>query len=130
MEPKFSQKIGQLGEQLACRYLEARGYKILVKNFRIPGGEIDLITQKNFCLTFFEIKTRQNNRFGEMEEAISKFQRNALMRAAHTYLDRQKSFSSQRTVHEVQFDMLAIEIKIISSKKTAYLKHYKNIFLE
>jgi putative endonuclease len=126
----FSQKIGQLGEQLACRYLETKRYKILAKNDRIPGGEIDLITQKGLNLVFFEIKTRQSHRFGEMEEAISKFQKNALLRTANNYLEKQKTGSSHQTFHTVQFDLLAIEIKIENNKKIAYLKHYQNIFLE
>lgn len=39
-------EIGQLGEEIACQYLEKKGYTILDRNFRRKWGEIDIICSK------------------------------------------------------------------------------------
>ena len=47
---------GKYGEDLACRYLEKQGYKILERNFRIRGGEIDIISQNHQNFVFLDEK--------------------------------------------------------------------------
>ena len=39
-------KIGQWGEEIACRYLRKKGYEILERNFRNRWGEIDIVCEK------------------------------------------------------------------------------------
>ncbi|MDE5564860.1 MAG: YraN family protein, partial [Oscillospiraceae bacterium] len=41
-----SHTTGNLGEAAVCRYLTAQGYQILDRNFRIRGGEIDIIAAR------------------------------------------------------------------------------------
>ena len=50
--------IGALGESLAARHLEARGYAVIDRNFRTPHGELDLVAGNRRCLLFCEVKTR------------------------------------------------------------------------
>ena len=50
---------GKRGEDLACRFLRRRGYKILYRNFRgRRGGEIDIVCRDRDTLVFVEVKTR------------------------------------------------------------------------
>jgi len=49
---------GELGEQIAGRHLERRGYRIIVRNFRTRYGEIDLIAVDSRAIVFCEVKTR------------------------------------------------------------------------
>lgn len=50
---------GKRGEDLACRFLRKRGYKILHRNFRgRRGGEIDIVCRDRDTLVFVEVKTR------------------------------------------------------------------------
>ena len=49
---------GALGEALAARHLEHRGYTILVRNHRTRRGELDLIAADARALVFCEVKTR------------------------------------------------------------------------
>ena len=51
-------EIGKLGEQLAAKYLRAKGYKLYAKNWKCRVGEIDLISIDNDKLVFVEVKTR------------------------------------------------------------------------
>lgn len=52
-------EMGRRGETAVCSYLMERGYKILTRNYRIRGGEIDIIAQKEEILAFVEVKTRK-----------------------------------------------------------------------
>jgi len=49
-------KLGQIGEELAVEYYEKNGYEILDTNYTIPGGELDVIAQKNGEIVFVEVK--------------------------------------------------------------------------
>lgn len=55
------QAIGEIGESLACRFLEGKGYKIIGRNYLKPYGEIDIIAQNRKETVFIEVKsvTRQ-----------------------------------------------------------------------
>jgi len=55
------QRIGQIGEDCAVKYLENRGYKILERNYRKKYGEIDIIALKDSILHFVEVKSKSGN---------------------------------------------------------------------
>ena len=50
-------KTGNLGEDLACRYLEKHGHKIIERNYLKKCGEIDIITIKSNIIHFIEVKS-------------------------------------------------------------------------
>jgi putative endonuclease len=47
-----------VGESLACRHLEARGFAVLQRNFRTRYGELDVVAADARHLVFCEVKTR------------------------------------------------------------------------
>ncbi|HRX63932.1 MAG TPA: YraN family protein [Candidatus Absconditabacterales bacterium] len=53
---KNKREIGQEGEELVLGYYEEKGYEILDTNYTIPGGEIDIVAQKDGELVFVEVK--------------------------------------------------------------------------
>ncbi len=52
-----NQRIGELGENIACRYLINKGYKIKERNYTKKYGEIDIIASKSKIIYFIEIKS-------------------------------------------------------------------------
>ena len=38
-------ELGNSAESFACDYLERNGYQIIRRNFRVSGGEIDIIAE-------------------------------------------------------------------------------------
>ena len=53
-----TQKIGEIGEEVACKYLINKGFTVLERNFTRKAGEIDIIATKEWELHFFEVKKR------------------------------------------------------------------------
>jgi putative endonuclease len=63
--------IGNWGEMIAGRVLEASGYYILAKNYHTFEGEVDIICRQNDTAVFVEVKTRRSLRFGGGEESVN-----------------------------------------------------------
>lgn len=54
-----TQKVGQLGEDVACKYLIKHGFSIIERNYTRKWGEIDIIATKDDVLYFIEVKARK-----------------------------------------------------------------------
>ena len=78
----MSLTVGNLGEYLACQYLKKLGYKILDRNYRIRGGEIDIVAQDRDYLVFIEVKTRNSSEYGLPSESITPWKIKALLKTA------------------------------------------------
>lgn len=52
-----NKQIGQLGEDLACRFLVKHGFRIVERNYWKKWGEIDIVAQKNKRTHFVEVKS-------------------------------------------------------------------------
>ena len=76
---------GKLGEDIAVEYLKKQGLKIIERNFRIRGGEIDIVALDGSILAFVEVKTRRSNEFGSPLEAITPWKLRALVKSAQFY---------------------------------------------
>ena len=50
-------KTGNLGENLACRFLMKHGYEIIEKNYLKKCGEIDIIARNMGKIHFIEVKS-------------------------------------------------------------------------
>src|SRR2546422_11304508 len=78
--------LGEEGERAAARFLEARGYRILERNYRTRRGEIDLIAEDGRMLVFVEVKVRLDDRFGGPAAAITRAKQARIARLAQQYL--------------------------------------------
>src|SRR3989442_14783327 len=78
--------LGEEGERAAARFLEARGYRILERNYRTRRGEIDLIAEDGGMLVFVEVKVRLDDRFGGPAAAITRAKQARIARLAQQYL--------------------------------------------
>jgi putative endonuclease len=79
--------LGDKGENVAARYLRNQGYKIIVRNFRCPMGEIDIIARDGAMLVFVEVKTRAYDE-PKPEDQVNQEKRGQIIRAAKVYLSR------------------------------------------
>lgn len=118
---KLSNKeIGKIGEDLACKYLEKNGYKIIERNKHFSKFcEIDIIAQIKNMIVFVEVKTRRTNNFGTPFEAISKTKYNHIKHGVLEYLS-----SSNFSKYNYRIDAIGI---VLEPKEE--LKHLQNIFI-
>ena len=78
--------LGRQGEDVACRYLQNRGYTILERNFRCRLGELDLIARTGRELCFIEVKTRRDLSYGPPCLAVTPKKQETIRRLSHYYL--------------------------------------------
>jgi putative endonuclease len=78
--------LGAEGERAAAEFLEARGYRILDRNYRTKLGEIDLVAEEGRTLVFVEVKVRLNDRFGGPAAAITPAKQARIARLAQQYV--------------------------------------------
>ena len=95
--------LGARGEERAVRYLKKRGYKILVKNYQLKCGEIDIIARYKDMLCFIEVKTRTSKAFGSPADAVTPAKQRQIKRAAQCYL-KEKGLLEKI----VRFDVVSI----------------------
>ena len=93
-----SQKqLGNLGENLALKYLIKNKYNILNHNYVIKGGEVDVIAFDNTTqeIVFVEVKTRTSLNYGWPEESVGEKKKQRMDKTAQKYLEDKKYSISQ-----------------------------------
>ena len=105
---------GNKGENLAVKFLQEKGYKILTRNFRSHFGEIDIIAEKDGITIFVEVKFREGNSYGKPNEAVSNQKIKKIIKTANFWI--------AKIGEEIpcRFDVITI-----SSDK---IKHIENAF--
>jgi len=84
------QAAGRRGEDLAHRYLERRGMRVVARNWRPSAGpgEIDLVAWDGDTLVFVEVKARASREYGAPDRNVDADKRAALARASRNYARR------------------------------------------
>jgi putative endonuclease len=99
-------ELGRIGEDLACRELERRGYEILERRYRRRGGEIDIIARDGETVAFVEVKAREGRDFGEAAEAVTPRKRRRMTQVALDYLSRHHIVD-----RPCRFDVVAVHLE-------------------
>ena len=115
----YKKQCGNYGENIAVKYLEENGYKIIQRNFKYSKrGEIDIIAESDDILVFIEVKTRTNDNFGS---AIEQILPNKILRwrqAAEGYM-----FIHQIIAKKCRLDLIAIDFE----GKNYKITHIENV---
>jgi putative endonuclease len=77
---------GAEAEALAERFLIEQGLRVLQRNYRCRGGEIDLICENGATLVFVEVRLRASSSFGGASASITASKRRRILVAARHYL--------------------------------------------
>jgi putative endonuclease len=98
-------RLGKMGEDLAVRELERRGYAILARRYRRRGGEIDIVARDGVTIVFVEVKTRDGNAFGDGADAVTPLKRHRMTQIAIDYMMRHRL-----TGVSCRFDVVSIRV--------------------
>lgn len=84
---------GRAAEAAAAQVLEERGYRILRRNFRARGGELDLVAMDGGTLAIVEVRYRAGGRFGGGAESVTPAKRRRIALAAQVMLAREPALA-------------------------------------
>ena len=112
-------ELGKRGEELAVKYLQKKGYTIVVKNYRYLKAEVDIIAKKENNLVAVEVKTRSSNYYENPQDAVNSKKIKLLVAAIDNYV------TENDLDVDVRFDIVAI-VKIGNSFE---IEHIEDAFL-
>ena len=113
-----AQTRGRAGEALAIAYLELAGYRLIARNLRLGGVEVDALAGDGPSQVVVEVKCRGRSDYGGAAAAIDAAKRARLLRAA-----RALQLSGARCV---RIDVVAVDL----SPEGATVRHYRNAVTE
>ena len=115
--------LGRHGENLARKFLEKKGFKLIERNFKTPRwGEIDLVMKDGDTLVFVEVKTRSGpaaGLFGGPLGSINYHKMKAIHRTAQFYL-------SSKNLNQEAARIDAVSI-IVPDSGDPRIEHFTNI---
>ena len=128
-----TQKIGEIGENIACKFLVKQGFLLVDRNYTKKWGEIDIIAEKNNKLYFIEVKSVSRETLNDVnhetshnyrpEENMHPWKMKRMARTIQTYL-LSKKFPDER---EWQVDLLVVYIDL--NNKKAKIKRIEDLIL-
>ena len=110
--------VGQAGEDIACQFLESKGFKILERNYRKPWGEIDIVAEKGGVVRFVEVKAVSRESLPDIsremdyrpEEMVTPDKLRKVARTAALYME------NKRDKREYQVDVVGVIMDVVAKK--------------
>lgn len=124
-----TQKIGELGEKIALKFLKDRGFVSRETNFYTKYGEIDIICEKEGIIHFVEVKTVSRETYSDSngydpEFNISKNKIKKMEFVIQQYIEKRRA---PRETH-FQIDVIGVFLNVLEKK--AYVRYTDNVFYE
>jgi putative endonuclease len=126
-----SSLVGQIGEELAARFLRKNGYRLVAANFKTHigrnrldapiTGEIDLIALDSNVICFVEVKTRSSDAFASPLAAVDLRKQRQIIRTARMY---RKIFRLQHV--KFRYDVISIVLPKDAHPTIELIKDYFN----
>lgn len=99
-----TRKKGSKGEEIARKYLEKKGYRILDLNYQTRTGEIDIIALDRDIVVFIEVKTSTGRAFGDPLAWVPDWKQKRIVRVSRIYLLKKRLSGAQ-----VRYDVVAVD---------------------
>jgi putative endonuclease len=113
--------VGQYGERLAEHYLIELGARLLVRNYRVPFGEIDLVVLHEGDLVGVEVKTRSIEDLERPEEAVNWRKLRRIVQALTAY-------AADADVLEMPWRIDVVAIELEPDGKVRRLDHLQSVY--
>lgn len=111
-----AERFGRRAEFVASWYLRLKGYAVLLRRYKTPVGELDLIARLGSTLVFIEVKTRRHAE-GEAEALMAVNQRR-IVRAAQYFVARHPALRDS----PMRFDVIFLA-------PGSWPRHLRNAFI-
>jgi len=106
-----TKEIGDFGETAACEFLKSKNIRVLKRNYRERGGEIDIIAKDGETVVFAEVKTRATAAFGAPAEFVDYKKQEKIIKTAVSFLgtdDIDMRFDVIEVIYEKRAEKLAV----------------------
>ena len=110
------------GEDLAANYLMRKGFTIMERNYRVKGGEIDIIAQNEDTLIFVEVKTRKKHSMKMTLMNISYTKQKRISLTAERYINQYPG----NVKSKIRFDIIIVFFYF--EDNTYSIKHLEDAF--
>lgn len=111
-----NRQFGNMGEEIAVKYLEDNGYKIIERNVHYSRFcEIDIVAKQKNTFVFVEVKTRKTANFGTPLEAITKTKLENITKGTLHYI-------SEHNIKDYRIDVIGITLQ-----PELKIEHMRNI---
>jgi putative endonuclease len=115
-----SNTTGNAAEEIAANFLTRHKLNIIARNFRVRGGEIDLICEQGETIIFVEVRLRSNSKFGGAAASITHSKQQRLILAARYWLSQNGNTFANR---DCRFDCV-----VMDAPEESRLEWIKNAF--
>ena len=105
---------GRHGEDRASSFLVACGYRVVARNVRVPGGEIDAVCLDGQTLVIVEVKRRDTRTYGSALRAVDARKRATLRRVAADYAQ------IVAPAARIRFDVVTLDGSRLSLHRNAF----------
>ncbi|MCS7307915.1 MAG: YraN family protein [Aquificaceae bacterium] len=97
-------------EELAVKYLQDLGYKILHRNYHCRFGEIDIIALDGNVLVFVEVKGGRSKEYGDPAERIDERKMRRILLCVEDFLQKHPA------------EAYRIEVVLVRSKRVEHIR--------
>jgi putative endonuclease len=117
-------RYGQKAEEQARQFLSKRGLKLVMRNYRSPYGEIDLIMREHNVLVFVEVRYRRDENHGLAAETIDHRKQRRIRATAEHFLLSKKHWADR----PCRFDVIGLSGDIEDTIQTENIHWYPDAF--
>ena len=96
---------GAAEEDLALRYMQAKGMQLVARNVRFRGGELDLVMKDGDTLVIAEVRKRSSDAFGGAAASVDPRKRGRIVQATRLWLAQSPQYSDW----PIRFDVCALD---------------------
>jgi putative endonuclease len=124
VSPETTTELGRRAEAQALAYLEGRGLKLLERNFRCRGGEIDLVMLEGQTLVLVEVRSRASGAFGGAAASVDARKQRRLILAAKRLLLMRPAYRAL----PARFDVVAFDAECVPAGSPARIDWIRDAF--
>lgn len=113
------QEAGTAGETAALTYLQGRGLKLVLRNYRCKAGEIDLVMLEDSTLSLLEVRYRSDRSFGGAAASVTWRKQQRIVNAARHLLQ----FRADLRRYRARFDVIAVSPGMSGGLQVEWIQH-------
>lgn len=114
---------GKFGEDYTADYLINNNYRIISRNFRRKGGELDIVSLCGSVLVVTEVKTRKTGSLTDGMDAMTITKIRNIIRTAERFLDE-----CDIEFTEMRFDVAEVEVTTEEIPRVLDFRYYEDAF--